>query len=60
LEEQQLRTTIKYEAPCFEELKGRKNSLLVLQAFVVSQTADFLETNRANFSDFLEDKNVLD
>jgi hypothetical protein len=53
-EEAKLRKNIFYEAPCFADIEYERAGLKVDLNFVKTGTAEFLELNRANFSDFIE------
>ena len=53
-EEQKLRETIKYEAPCFREIKNKKFAYEgLLNKLEKSVPAEFLEQNRRNFEEFV-------
>ncbi|MCK5320685.1 hypothetical protein KAJ61_04835 [Candidatus Parcubacteria bacterium] len=53
-EEKKMRETIKWEAPCFKEIKDKKESVQDLIDKLDSNTpSEFLEKNRQNFKEFV-------
>ncbi len=52
--EEEMRKTIPSKAPCFVEIKAKKDSLAELKHFVLRAVGKFLEMNRGHLSDFIE------
>jgi len=55
LEEEKLRETIKWEAPCFQEINRKRDQIGQLLSFCEEADPEFLQLNRSNFSDYIVD-----
>ena len=52
-EEQKLRETILYEAPCFREIAGKRQRLDELRTYAEQMPSPFLEANRDKYAAFV-------
>jgi len=53
VEEQKLRETIHYEAPCFREISVKRQRLSQLRTYAEGKPSSFLEANRRNYADYV-------
>ncbi len=52
-EEAKLRKTIKWEAPCLDNIRQQREALMQLNQFTESMPAAFLEMNREHYNEYL-------
>lgn len=54
-EDTEMRKTIRWEAPCPKDNSAKRDQLEQLVGFLRGSSSEFLELNKANFSEYIAD-----